>query len=146
MENAQRKLYALNDMTSMETPGSTGEHTWDTFEEFHKNVCQAAWYNPAGQMLVIDTNTGDWIGMSAITRFEGNDFAYNLHTGIDKRYRGRKLAQAVKVTALRFAREGLKVHSVRTHHNTQNDPMIAIDLKLGYRVIPGHYAMEKTLL
>jgi RimJ/RimL family protein N-acetyltransferase len=144
-EEVQRKLYALNDMTSMETPGSTGAHTWDTFEEFQQSVCQASWFNPAGQMIVIDTKTGVWVGMSAITRFDENDFAYNLHTGIDKRYRGRKLAQAVKVTALRYAREGLKVQNVRTHHNTLNDPMIAIDVKLGYQFIPGHYAMEKKI-
>ncbi len=70
--------------------------------------------------------------MSAITRFEGADYAYNLHTGVDKRYRGRKLAQAVKVLALRFARDVLKVDEVRTNHNSQNDPMLAIDRKFGY--------------
>jgi RimJ/RimL family protein N-acetyltransferase len=64
---------------------------------------------------------------------------------VDRRYRGRKLAQAVKVTALRYARAALQVHTVRTHHNILNLPMIAIDNKLGYLQQPGTVLMEKLL-
>ncbi|HEX6269499.1 MAG TPA: GNAT family N-acetyltransferase [Anaerolineales bacterium] len=144
-EEAQRKLYALNDMTVRETPGSEGQPSWLSFDDFQKSVCQADWYKPAGQMVVIDTASGIWAALSAITRFEEVDYAYNLHTGVDKRYRGRKLAQAVKVLALRYARNDLRVSTVRTHHNALNAPMIAIDRKLGYVQIPGFFSMEKIL-
>jgi RimJ/RimL family protein N-acetyltransferase/GNAT superfamily N-acetyltransferase len=144
-EEAQRKLYALNDMTSSETPGSEGVHSWLDFADFQRSVCNSDWYKPAGQMLVIDMASGEWVGMSAITRFEGVDYAYNLHTGVDKRYRMRKLAQAVKVLALRFARDVLKVGEVRTNHNSQNDPMIAIDRKFGYIQTPGIFMMLKKI-
>jgi RimJ/RimL family protein N-acetyltransferase len=144
-EAAQRKLYALNDMTSSETPGSEGVHAWLDFEDFQRSVCGADWYKPAGQMVVIDTAGGEWVGMSAITRFEGANYAYNLHTGVDKRYRGRKLAQAVKVLALRYARDVLKVGEVRTNHNSQNDPMLTIDRKFGYVQTPGSFAMVKKI-
>jgi len=143
-EEAQRRLYALNDMTSSETPGSEGEHSWNSFEDFQQSVCMRPWYIPAGQKVVIDSASGEFVAMSAITRFEGETCAYNLHTGVDKRYRGRKIGQAVKITALRFARENLGVERVRTHHNTLNLPMIAIDNKLGYTRIMGNYVMEKT--
>jgi hypothetical protein len=33
---------------------------------------------------------------------------------------------------------------VRTNHNSDNDPMIAIDRKLGYVQIPSTCRMEKT--
>lgn len=144
-EEAQRKLFALNDMTSSEIPGSEGEHSWNSFKDFQRSVCQSDWYKPAGQKVVIDAKSGDFIGMSAITVFSGSDHAYNLHTGVDKRYRGRKLGQAVKATALCFARDELKATKVRTHHNAVNAPMIAIDQKLGYRIVPGYYRLEKTL-
>lgn len=142
-EDAQRKLYMLNETTSMETLGSDGSPSWTSFEDFQQSVCNADWYKPDGQIVVIDTNTGNWVAMSAISRFD--DYAYNLHTGVDKRYRGRKLAQAVKVIALRYARSMLKVDKVYTHHNTKNIPMIAIDLKFGYVQLPGTFLMEKTL-
>ena len=144
-EEAQRKLYNLNDTASASTPGSDGEHTWASFEDFQKSVCQSDWYKPGGQLVVIDTATGAWAAMSAITRLEGNAYAYNLHTGVDKLYRGRKLGQAVKITALRYARDVLKVNRVHTHHNTRNLPMIAIDRKLGYVQMPGTFLMEKII-
>jgi RimJ/RimL family protein N-acetyltransferase/L-amino acid N-acyltransferase YncA len=144
-EEAQRKLYALNDSAAASTPGSEGEHPWASFDDFQKSVCQSDWYKPGGQLVAIETDTGAWAAMSAITRLEKNDHAYNLFTGVDINYRGRKLGQAVKVQALRYAREVLKVKLVRTHHNTRNMPMIAIDRKLGYTPLPGTFLMEKNL-
>ncbi len=142
-EEAQRRLYQLNETANMETPGTDGSPAWTSFEDFQQNVCKAEWYRPASQMVVIDTATDTWVAMSAITRFD--DYAYNLFTGVDKRYRGRKLAQAVKILALRYAREVLDVHTVRTHHNGKNLPMIAIDRKFGYIQQPGLFVMEKQL-
>ena len=144
-EEAQRKLYNLNETTGMDDPGSGGEPSWSSFEDFQKRVCQADWYKPGGQKVVIDTRTGEFVAMSAITVFEGSDHAYNLHTGTDRNYRGKKLAQAVKVTALRYARNVLKTEKVLTHHNSLNIPMIAIDQKLGYQPIPGYYSMQLDL-
>jgi GNAT superfamily N-acetyltransferase len=143
-EAAQRKLYHLNDTAASTTPGTNGEHPWSSFEDFQQRVCQSEWYLPEGQKVAIDTANGAWAAMSAITRVKGNDYAYNLFTGVDLAYRGRKLGQAVKVTALRYARAALQVQTVRTHHNTLNLPMIAIDRKLGYIPLRGMYLMEKA--
>ena len=144
-EADQRKLYLLNDVTSSQTMGSEGEHSWSSFEDFQQSVCQSDWYNPAGQMVVIEKSTGKWVAMSAITRFEGQKEAYNLFTGVDEAFRGRKLAQAVKAKALLFARDVLGVKLVRTNHNTRNEPMIAIDRKFGYVQSPGYFYMRKYL-
>lgn len=142
-DEAQRKLYALNDITDRETMGGDGAPSWASFEDFQQSVCRSNWYRPDGQMVVIDTATGEWAAMSAISRFD--DYAYNLHTGVDRRYRGRGLAQAVKTLALRYARDILQVSTVRTHHNSRNAPMIAIDRKLGYVLARGLVSMEKVL-
>ena len=144
-EEAQHKLYLLNDAAAADTPGTDGEHPWSSFEDFQTSVCRSDWFKPDGQIVAIDTTAGAWVAMSAITRLEGNDYAYNLFTGVDRLYRGRKLAQAVKVLALRYARDVLQVDTVRTHHNIKNAPMIAIDLKLGYTHLPGTYLLEKPL-
>ena len=144
-ENNQRKLYQLNEMTSRETMGGTGEPSWASFEDFQASVCKADWYKPGGQMVAIDTASGEWAAMSAITRFSGADYAYNLFTGVDRRYRGRKLGQAIKIHALRYARQQLGVNQVRTDHNSKNEPMLAIDRKLGYVNLPGAYQFEKRI-
>ncbi|HPC06620.1 MAG TPA: GNAT family N-acetyltransferase, partial [Anaerolineaceae bacterium] len=144
-EDAQRKEYILNESTSEDVPGTGGEKAWSSFEDFQKRVCQADWYIADGQKVVIDSASGQLVAMSAITRYRDADYAYNLHTGVDRNYRGRGLAQAVKITALHYARDVLKVDTVRTHHNTFNLPMIAIDRKLGYMQQPGTFAMQKML-
>jgi RimJ/RimL family protein N-acetyltransferase/L-amino acid N-acyltransferase YncA len=144
-EEARRKLYLLNNTTAMSVPGSSGEPYWDSFEEFQKTVCQTDWYRPDGQFVAIDSANGAWAAMCAISRFDGNEYANTLHIGVDTAYRGRKLGQAVRVLALRYARDVLKAHSVRTTHNGENLPALAIDYKLGYVRIPGFSLMEKTL-
>lgn len=140
----RRKLFTLNNSAAATDPGSDGIPPWSSFEEFNRDVCSSSWYRPDGQIVAIDSATGDWAAMSAITVFEGADHAYNLFTGTNVRYRGRKLAQAVKALALRKART-FGVNKVRTSHNSENAAMIAIDTRLGYVRTPGTLVMEKEL-
>jgi mycothiol synthase len=141
---ARQKLYALNNGAAAADPGSDGVPPWASYEEFERDVCSSSWYHPDAQFVAIDTHTDAWAAMSAITVFEGSDHAYNLFTGTDVRYRGRKLAQAVKALALRRAR-AWGVTTVRTSHNSENEAMIAIDTRLGYVRTPGIYTMVKEL-
>jgi RimJ/RimL family protein N-acetyltransferase len=143
-QEARRKLFALNNSAAATDPGSDGIPPWASFEEFNRDVCSSYWYHPSGQIIAVDGHTGDWAAMSAITVFEGADHAYNLFTGTDVRYRGRKLAQAVKTLALRKART-FGVDKVRTSHNSENVVMIAIDTRLGYVRTPGKLVMEKSI-
>jgi L-amino acid N-acyltransferase YncA/RimJ/RimL family protein N-acetyltransferase len=142
---SRRKLYALNNGAAATDPGSVGIPPWSSFEEFERDVCNASWYHPDEQIVAIDTHTGEWASMSAITVFTGSDHAYNLFTGTDIHYRERKLAQAVKTIALRKART-FGVGVVRTSHSSENAAMIAIDTKLGYIRTPGMLVMEKELV
>ena len=142
--DARRKLFALNNSAAATDPGSDGIPPWASFEEFNQNVCGSYWYHPDAQIIAIETQTGEWAAMSAITVFQGADHAYNLFTGTDVHYRRRKLAQAVKSLALHRARE-FGVDIVRTSHNSENAAMIAIDTKLGYVRTPGTITMEKLL-
>ena len=141
---ARRKLYTLNNTAAATDPGSDGIPPWASFEEFDRDVCSSSWYHPDAQIVAIDTQNGEWAAMSAITVFEGAEHAYNLFTGTDVRYRGRKLAQAVKALALRRARQ-FGVDTVRTSHNSENEAMIAIDTRLGYVRTPGSYTLVKVL-
>lgn len=145
--DAQRKLYALNDTAAMGMPGAPQGHVWDTFEEFQQQVCKSTWYQPAGQIIAIDTAADRWVAMCAISCQDRYDaHATVMFLGVDCAYRGRKLAQAVSVLALCYARDGLKAGSVYTYHDTANAPAIAIDTKLGYIRVGGMISMEKKLV
>ena len=145
-EDAQRQLYQLNNSATLDTPNATQDDGWPNFEAFQSSVCQQSWYNPAGQKVVIERASGQFVGMCAISTDESAHTAYNLFTGVTRALRGRGLATAVKVTALRFARDEMQITEVFTHHNDENDPMIAIDRKLGYVQSPGTIFMVKELV
>ena len=144
-EDAQRKLYVLNDATGRAVPGSDGEPSWDSFEDFQKSVCQSDWYRPGGQLVAIDTAGGTWAAMCAITRFDGANHVYTLHIGVESRYRRRKLGQAMQVLALRYARDVLNTHLVRNSCNSKNLPVLALNRKLGYVRVRGTSLMQKML-
>ena len=140
----RHKLFELNSRAAATDPGNDGIAPWASFEEFNQNVCQSSWYRPEGQIVAIDTHTDVWAAMSAITVFSGSEHAHNLFTGTDVRYRGRKLAQAVKSLALLQART-FGVDCVCTNHDSENAAMIAVDTKLGYVRTPGMLILDKNL-
>jgi RimJ/RimL family protein N-acetyltransferase len=135
-EEAQRKLYILNDAAAMDADGLDGSHVWPSFKDFQKEVCQMDWFLPRGQIIAIDTASGAWAAMSAITRFEGSGNTWNLFTGVDRRYRWRRLEQAVLALAIRYVLNELKVNTIFTDESRTNLPMIAVYRELGYTPRP----------
>ncbi len=135
-EEALRKLYLLNDTTAMDADGPAVGHVWPTFEDFQKEVCQMDWFLPRGQIIAIDTASGAWAAMSAITNFEGSGTTWNLFTGVDRRYRGHRLEQAVLALAIRYALDELKVNSIFADESKSNLSMIAVYRELGYTPRP----------
>lgn len=98
-------------------------------------------FDKKGFILAVD---GDqWIAMSLIVK-ENEDVSYNSMTGVDKKYRGKGLAQAIKIKAIEFARQN-KVKYIRTHNDSNNAPMLYVNRKLGYEQKPGIYGLTKQI-
>ncbi|RPJ41081.1 MAG: GNAT family N-acetyltransferase [Chloroflexi bacterium] len=137
---ARRKLYEVNTITVLQIPGSRGE--MPTFEQFEKEVAGSEWFNPEGQLLAADGE--QFIGLSAVRLYPESRSSYNLMTGVLEAYRGRKIALALKLLAIRYARScGAK--TMRTHNDSRNAPILAINRKLGYQPQPGKYFLRKVV-
>lgn len=138
-EEAQYKLFQLNASTARDNPSSDGTYK-QTFENFQKKIVNAHWFRAEGQLLAIDGER--YIGLGAVG-FEDDITANNTFTGVDKNYRGRKIAQALKVLGAQFAKEnGAKC--IITDNDSQNEAMLAVNSKLGYQRTPGMYMLIKT--
>lgn len=65
-------------------------------------------------------------------------------TGVDREYRGRGVALALKVrgaqVAMRFGATAL-----RTGNDSRNAAMLAVNQKLGYVRLPGRFEYERSL-
>ena len=138
-ENKHR-LYEVNRAASLDDPGNTG--TFPDFYAFSKNVFDASWFRADTQLLAADTDR--WVGLAAIGMYPADRHAYNAFTGVLRDYRGRGLAQALKLQTILLAkREGMRY--IRTHNDSNNAPMLAINRKLGYMPEPGVYRLLCTL-
>ncbi len=140
-EENQRKLYELNKRNSLDIPGSEG--TFPRFEDFQKFVFGASWFRAEGQILAADGER--WVGLGAVGYFCNTNSTCNMHTGVLKEYRGRQIALALKLLAIRYARACGAV-LLRTDNDSQNAPILAINRKLGYKAEPGVYRCLKGLV
>lgn len=135
-EEARRRLYEINRLYASDIPGR--ETGFQSFEQFQRSVFGASWYRPEGQFVAADGD--DWVGMSAVGYFAQTNSMYNMMTGVDRAYRGRHIALALKLLTIRLARR-LGAAYVRTNNDSENAPMLAVNRKLGYRPQPGIYQM-----
>jgi mycothiol synthase len=131
-EEARRKDFDINNRSL--TPAFEREEPvegWPSFEEFKKNVCESSWYRADGQIVSIDSASGEWVGLCAIGIELNGNVAFNAYTGVDPHYRGRGIATALKLLGIRCARRHGCI-SIHTGNDTRNAPMLAINTKLGY--------------
>ena len=144
-EAAQCRLHEVNRRATLDTPGQN--HTFAPFEEWRRFVCQAYWYRLEGQIVAAvgdadDLMALDWIGMGAVGYFPDTNSMYHMITGVDRPYRGRGLATALKLLAIRCAKRYNAVY-LRTNNDSENAPMLAINRKLGFQPLPGYYIVTK---
>jgi GNAT superfamily N-acetyltransferase len=140
-QEARLKLYALNHTTSLDVPGAASVDM--PFSEFEQWVLGAEWYRPDGQLIAADGET--WVGLAAVQLLPQSRGAYNLMTGVMRPYRGRKIALALKLKAIRYA-QAHGARTLRTHNDSLNAPMVTINQKLGYRPQPGKYILRCSIV
>jgi GNAT superfamily N-acetyltransferase len=86
-----------------------------------------------------DLADGDrWIALGAVGYFANANSTCNMHTGVLREYRGRKIALALKLLAIRRSRECRAV-CLRTNNNSQNAPILVTNRRLGYKPQPGFF-------
>jgi GNAT superfamily N-acetyltransferase len=138
-EEAQRRLYTLNERLTRDIPGY---QSWLSFEGFQAQVCGASWYRADGQMVAAMGEA--WVGMAAVGFFATTQSMYNMMTGIERPFRGRGIALALKLLTVRCAHSYRAVY-LRTNNDAENAPMLAINRKLGYRPTSGLYRVVLEL-
>lgn len=132
----KHKLYEANRASGLDNPGNDG--TFPDFYAFSKDVFDASWFRADTQILA--AHKDHWVGLSAIGIYPADKHAYNAFTGVLREYRGRRLAQALKLQTILLAKkEGMRY--IRTNNDSNNAPMLAINRKLGYKPEPGKYQL-----
>jgi GNAT superfamily N-acetyltransferase len=136
----RKQLYDVNSTTGLDEPGSSGEF-WD-FDQFTRFVFNASWFNPDGQILAIEGNKA--VGLGAVGYSVDTNSSYSAFSGVLREYRGRGLAQALKLMTILKAREWGAAY-IRTHNDSTNAAMLAINRKFGYQPEPGIYVLLRQV-
>lgn len=137
-EPVKRALYDLVETTAADEP-SGGWHY--SYEEFCVAVLGAYWFDPRAYVLASLDNS--WIGLSSSCEMvPGRMFA--TLTGVRREFRGRGIAQALKVLNATYASERGMAYLEGTN-DTRNEAMIAINRKLGYQRKAGWYFVRRAV-
>lgn len=139
-EANRRKLHAVNKAAALDDPASHG--TFPDFENFSQMWDTVSWFLPEGQFVAIDGH--NYVGLSAVGYFKDGNHMYNMMTGVDGAYRGRKIAQVLKLNSIQFAK-AYGADFIRTNNDSFNAPMLAINRKLGYKPQPGEFRLKLEL-
>jgi GNAT superfamily N-acetyltransferase len=137
----QRRLYELDRVVARDIPGGSEAALWP-FETFLQSICEVPSYLPDGVIIAADSEA--WIGECSVQHNATTNSMYNGSTGVLPAYRGRGIAQALKLLVIRVARR-YDAASIRTNNDSENAPMLAINRKLGYTPEPGYYRMIADL-
>ena len=138
-EDDPRPIYELDRLTSQDEPGE-GDGGFLPYEEW----LSAAWNNPTVDkdvsLLLVSDGTPVALSLyvsDGATRMESG------MTGTLREHRGRGLAAYTKAKALELARDRGIEHAYTGNH-TDNEPMLAINERLGYTVVGSEEVYLKT--
>ena len=127
-EQNQRLLHAINHIALVDDPGELDVPSMP-FESWKKIVLEASWFDPAGQIIAIAEDK--FVGLSSLSYEPDTKTAETGVTGVDRTYRGRGLAFALKLEAIRYA-QTCGAQQLITENDSNNAPMLAINKKLGF--------------
>jgi GNAT superfamily N-acetyltransferase len=123
-----RKLYELDRSTGADLPGPE-PFTLPTYAEWEHLVRYAPNSMPEAYFVARD---GDrYVGVSNLTRITGSADLEVGYTAVERSYRGRGIALALKLQTIAFA-QSARVPGIRTDNNSTNAPMLRINTALGF--------------
>jgi len=136
-------LRAVADLSYQSARDIPTSETWEQspFEEWRKEHLEAADQGPERIWIALDGHTP--VGVAAL-RLRGHRGLMNGYTGVDRAYRGRGIARALKLKAIEYARaEGFEF--ILTGNDAENHRMLDINIRLGYRMLPGEIEILREL-
>ena len=140
--DALRKLHELVQTIAADIPGPEpftpiSYDQWEAFEIKNPSLL------PEGYMIAKDGSK--YVGLSTVWRIDREPKGLGQgNTGVLREYRGRGIAIALKLSVIDYARRNGYTR-VKTWNDSINAPMLAVNIKLGFRREVGWLTLEKAL-
>jgi GNAT superfamily N-acetyltransferase len=135
----RRRLHRLTNELNHDVPARVAVIS-SSYEEWVGAWLEAPHSRP--DLVVVAFDGEEPVAVSSIiVTVDGT--ALNQMSGVRRSHRGLGLGLAVKVEALRRAREA-GITEIRTDNHVRNAPMLAINARLGYRRLPGYIELARA--
>ena len=135
------KLYELDWVLSLDVP-EVDEPVKREFDIYCKQTFDKPTFFPEGFFVALDG--GEYVGVSMLELNLANPTKLQTDlTGVIRSHRRRGIATALKVHALSKAKT-TEAQFVETD-NEENNPMYTLNVKLGFKPIPGWLHMRKDM-
>lgn len=136
---ALQALYRLYEATMIDIPGYEAQ-SFMTFDTWRRVLIEGEGARPDWVFVAADGE--QLVGVTQLVAHQ--DHVYTNHTLVDRAYRGRRIALALKLLAIRAARRHGAPY-MRTGNDSLNAPMLAVNRRLGYRPLAGQYEVVLDL-
>jgi mycothiol synthase len=142
----KRKLYDLDTDACRDMP-SPEPFTGQTFERFEQVILGGPDFCADAFLVAVKRQPDgslEYLSESTLWRKPGDENAFNGATGTRREWRGRKIALALKVKNLIWAREN-GITQIKTWNDDVNRPMLSINEKLGFEKMPAWVNVVKVI-
>lgn len=138
-ERNRRRLYDLTERIADDVPYPDGRPRF-SYEDMVKYF-KAPGFTTEALFLAADGER--WVGLTGLFLPEGRP-AYTFLTGVEREYRGRGVAIALKLASIAHAqRQGCT--AMRTTNDTVNTAILTLNERLGYRRLPARVTFKRML-
>ncbi len=133
------KLYALSSESLRHTP-LPDVPTDPPFEMFRQWIMESPKRIPEGFFIARDGER--YAGLSFLDKSDKEGMINQGLTATDPAYFGRGIAWALKLHTIRYAQEHGH-RQIQTWNDSENQPMLSINLRLGFRPLPAWITMAR---
>ena len=141
-QDSLRKIHELVQLIQADMPREA-DFTPLSYEDWETYSLKNPQLLSEGYFLAKDGS--DYVGMSDVHRIDTEPGVLNQDdTGVIREYRGRGIATALKLKVIEFGKEN-GYRTIKTWNESGNNPMLAINIKIGFKRRVGWILMEKTL-
>jgi len=137
--NVKTPLYELFKQTVKDNPAMNDDvNSLPSLEDWSNEFLDNS------NIAIIAFSESRMVGMTIlIPKADGE--LYNEWTGVDKDFRGKKIALALKLKSIQMAKAS-SYYKMRTDNDSLNTAMISVNQKLGYiPVAGGHFVVSKNI-
>lgn len=138
---ADLRLYEVFAATVVDVPFPGGVRAEPNYAAFRAGTLDAP--NTTADGIFIARHEGRMVALTTLEMLP-NGLGITGTTGVLAAHRGRGVATLVKLASLHYLKKQGYVEA-RTHNDTANPAILALNEKIGYRRLPGWLVWEKML-